>query len=188
MSWQAINSFLNTLAETQGYDRESLKFIAERHSSVGNQPTVGPGKIDPAIIESSVVAGPGAHLPSVEYDNASYRRVEYRVIQTVTNGKVTVEQPLFSFRIWPFPGNCGLCIVQWVNVLDPKPWSQELKIAALKLRARIARDNLYRSMFITVAPSFKGAEPLSEYKHLGQVKGRSTTEVYVLPLDNYLAA
>lgn len=172
----SFNRFAAQIADSLGYDRDSLTLIAELRTG---GPTVMPGPAKPKFIESLGELGKGT-MPYGGYDSLGSKHIEFRVIERQSQGKVNIERPIYSFQHHPLPGNCRISVNRWVQVLDDKPWSPDLLREGLRFRAAVSRTYGYRLLLVSTGASFQGAEPLDEYELAYKGAGRS---IYVLDVS-----
>lgn len=146
--WNLIDKFLNDIAEDTGYSRDSLTLVAELCSG---GPTVMPNS-ESNVVVKCVTAGPGVSLPSGWYDNIGSNHLEYRVIRTEEDGKITIPMTMYSFQHHPLAGCCRFAIQRWVRCFDAT-WSQHMQKVALEFRMAVAKHHGCKALFVSSGPS-----------------------------------
>jgi len=160
--WEITNTFLNDIAESQGYDRESLSLVADVCSGGPTiQPNTSQNKVD-----KSVTAGPNVAMPYACYDNLGSKHMEYRVIHTIDNGgKTQVPMVLYSFQLHPLPGCCGFAVNRWVRCNDN--WPKKLQTRAMNFRKDVAYSYGYTSLFVSKGASgYNSGELYESFKEI----------------------
>ena len=179
----AIDTFLTQISDKFDYDCDSLFLIAELRRA---GPTVQPGNANDDQIVKIATHG-SEPLPSASYDTLGSHHIEYRIVQKTGSEKVSIERTLYTFQLHVLPGNCGVCVNRWVQVLDDvQTWPKSMKENGLRFRAALARSYLYGLMLISTGNSFSGAEVLNRFETVFKGRGRGPVSLRVLDLRKYL--
>lgn len=149
--WNLIDKFLDDIAKTQGYERDTLSFVAELCSG---GPTIQPDSSENHVDET-VTAGPGIALPSGWYDTIGSKHLEYRVIRMLSTAKTKIPIVLYSFQHHPLAGCCRFGLNRWVRCLDN--WDNKLQKIGLKFRTDVAKVHGCNTLFVSKGPSGSGA-------------------------------